>query len=123
MQDLDTFTRQYLETALWSSNDESTPQGGEPFDANYSIDDIAPECVAQAVEDCKAFQETSADDLARAGDASQNGHDFWLTRNRHGAGFWDRGYDKDVSKRLTDSCHAYGEINLYLGDDGLIYCQ
>lgn len=23
----------------------------------------------------------------------QLGHDFWLTRNRHGTGFWDRGTD------------------------------
>ena len=29
----------YVETALGSSNDESDPNGGEPMDKNYSIDD------------------------------------------------------------------------------------
>ena len=51
---------------------------------------------------------------------SINGHDFWLTRNRHGAGFWDRGLEF-VGINLTDAAHAWGEFNLYVGDDGLIY--
>ena len=50
------------------------------------------------------------------------GHDFWLTRNHHGAGFWDSaeiwGTNKDI---LTDNTHKYREINLYIGDDNKIY--
>ena len=42
---LDAFTRAYVECALWSSNDESTPAGGDPMDSNYSIQDIAPEAL------------------------------------------------------------------------------
>lgn len=42
-QSLDTFTKVYIETALWSSTDESTPQGGEPLDHNYSASDISEE--------------------------------------------------------------------------------
>ena len=30
---LDRFTASYIEAALWSSMDESTPAGGEPMDA------------------------------------------------------------------------------------------
>src|SRR5215213_9921810 len=51
---------------------------------------------------------------------SQAGHDFWLTRNRHGAGFWDRGLG-DLSNRLSDASKVYGEVDLYVGDDGQIY--
>lgn len=46
----------------------------------------------------------------------QHGHDFALTRNHHGAGFWDRGYG-DVGDRLTEAAQAYGEHSV-LTDDG-----
>lgn len=38
---------------------------------------------------------------------SYAGHDFWLTRVGHGAGFWDRGLG-DLGERLTDASKAYG---------------
>lgn len=118
---MDSFVRQYLETALWSSNDNSNDQGGDPLDKNYTIDDIAPETIAQAISDCARFRAANQIDLIKTGDDDeQNGHDFWLTRNRHGAGFWDRGYG-DVGKRLTDACHVLGEVDLYVGDDGKVY--
>ena len=53
-------------------------------------------------------------------DPEQDGHDFWLTRNGHGAGFWDRGLG-DVGDRLTDIAHGFGECDLYAGDDGRVY--
>jgi len=62
---LDDFTLAYIEAALWSSNDDSTPQGGEPLDANYGIDDIDPDTLAEMIEDCQRFQEENAADLAR----------------------------------------------------------
>lgn len=46
----------------------------------------------------------------------QHGHDFALTRNGHGAGFWDRGYGA-VGDRLTEAAQAYGEHSV-LTDDG-----
>jgi len=46
---------------------------------------------------------------------SQAGHDFWLTRNGHGTGFWDR--DKSVygdhSARFTGLAKEYGETHAY----------
>lgn len=124
---LDDFTRAYIEAALWSSTDESTPSGGEPLDANYGIEDIAPETLASMVEDCRRFQEANAADLAlydhpRWSAAELGGHDFFLTRNGHGTGFWDRDYlPEDAGERLTDAAHKCEEVNLYVGDDGLIY--
>lgn len=40
-------------------------------------------------------------------------HDLWLTRNHHGCGFWDRGYEETVGDRLTDIAHDMGERYLY----------
>jgi hypothetical protein len=96
---------QYLETALWSSLDytdvdDVEVHNPEPMDARFSVDDLS-------------------DDL-RDLDAEQTGHDFWLTRNGHGAGFWDRGLG-EVGDRLTSACRPYGEVDLYVGDDGDLY--
>lgn len=112
---MDTFTEAYLICALWSSTDDD----GRPLDDNYEIMDIAAETVAKAKEDCADFQTANAEDLADI-DSSQAGHDFWLTRNGHGAGFWDRGLG-EVGDRLTKASKAYGSVDLYVGDDGLIY--
>ena len=116
---MDLFTIAYIEAALWSSMDESDEQGGEPLDANYGLDDIAPETLASILEVCKAFQKDHADDIG--GELERAGHDFWLTRNGHGAGFWDGDWDDEVGRRLTEASDVFGSVDLYVGDDGLIY--
>jgi hypothetical protein len=123
---LDTFTLAYIECALWSSTDNADETGGEPLDANYDLTDISPETLAQMISDCEAFQIYEARPLSICGlTPERSGHDFWLTRNRHGAGFWDEGFrgpfTQAALKRLTDASHAYGSFDLYVGDDGMIY--
>jgi hypothetical protein len=113
---LDKFTRAYLVCALWSSTDDE----GKSLDDDYFIEDLSDESLKSAIADCKDFQESNAELLSEAGSLEQNGHDFWLTRNRHGAGFWDRGYG-GVGDKLTDASHIYGGVYLYVGDDGKIY--
>lgn len=106
----------YIDCALWSSTDES----GEPLDANYYSSDLAPECLDQMRADVHDFVDANADLLD---DMPEDliGHDFWLTRNRHGAGFWDRGLGEQ-GKALTKASHSYGEVYLYAGNDGKLYC-
>ncbi len=127
---LDSFTRQYLETMLWSTNDESTPSGGRPLDDNYTIDDITPEALAQAVADCERFRAENAGALEAAeewlagrggdGDATTTAaHLFWLNRNGHGCGFWEG--DSEACESLSKACEAFGECWPYLGDNGQIY--
>jgi hypothetical protein len=127
---LDEFTRAYVETALWSSNDNSTESGGEPLDANYSIEDIAPDTLAQMVDDCRKFQAAHGHLLTDEhclrygpdfGIDGRAGHDFWLTRNGHGAGFWDGDWSAEADAILTPAAEAFGELDLYVGDDGRIY--
>ena len=115
---MDTFTRAYLECALWSTTDESTPTGGEPMDANYDLEDISPECLAQAQADCAAFQAQAGDMIAD--DLGGAGHDFWLTRNGHGAGFWDGDWGAH-GDALTALAESFGTVDLYVGDDNRIY--
>jgi hypothetical protein len=118
---LDSFTEAYIECALWSSTDNADDSGGEPLDANYSAEDIAPETLREMIEHCRQFQ---ADHAADIGDEhARAGHDFWLTRNGHGAGFWDRPevYGQAQADRLSEACDSWGSYDLYIGDDGQIY--
>lgn len=119
----------YAECALWSSNDESTPSGGEPFDANYSVADLSEETVKAFADDCARFAEHNVMTLAALAtvtdiDWSKLGHDFWLTRNGHGAGFGDGDYPDPWDDLLKESCGwrtDFGEVYIYLGDDGKIH--
>jgi hypothetical protein len=125
LQSLDTFTRAYIECALWASNDESDDRGGVPLDENYSAEDIDQDTLATMVSDCERFQSEEACILVRAYaedryDESHAGHDFWLTRNRHGAGYWDGDLPEDVGEALTESAQKYGEVWLYVSE-GRVY--
>ena len=122
MTDLDRMLDSYIECALWSSlhyaSEDADPT---PMDADYSRSDLAPETIEEMRTDCAAFLAANAHDIAATNATpEQTGHDFWLTRNRHGAGFWDRGYGPEGG-RLTDAAHAYSGVDLYVGDDGRIY--
>ena len=119
MPNLDKFLEAYIAAALWSTTDGSTPEGGEFLDANYALDDLAPETLAKMKADCNQFQAENAQDIE--GREEQAGHDFLLTRNHHGCGYWDGDWP-ETGERLTAACKKYPEFNLYLGDDGLIYC-
>lgn len=120
METLSPFVKQYLITALWSSNDESTPDGGEPFDRNFSLEDFAPAAIARAKKDCQEFLAKTYNIISDF-DMTDVAHDFWLTRNHHGAGFWDGDYPKKEGRLLTELCHKFNEVYLYLGDDNKIH--
>lgn len=120
---LDAFTKGYAECALWSSNDESDDNGGEPLDKNYDVSDISRETLEKMIADCAKFQANN-DILLRAVytkkyDAHSAGHDFWLTRNGHGAGFWDHAdLDQKIMTLLSDASKAFGGVDLYVSDAG-----
>jgi hypothetical protein len=111
----DPFTGAYVVAALWSSSDDT----GTPLDTCYLPHDIALKSLMKMAEDCYNFCVQNSKDLAGL-DEEQCGHDFWLTRNGHGAGFWDRGYG-ERGDRLTEACKKFGEKDLYVGDDGVLY--
>jgi hypothetical protein len=142
---LDTFTRSYIEAIFWTDNGPGTTteewqrEGFEPREGSIPADvgflDFDPDTLADIVKECAQFQTENAARLNQAYEEngyteSQAGIDFWLTRNHHGAGFWDRDAldwfsAEDNSAKLgdllTDAAHAYGESDSYLGDDGKVY--
>jgi len=113
---MDNFLQHYIICALWSSTDDE----GRPLDDNYSFEDIAPETLDAMRTDCELFK-AKADGLYSIAEESRAAHDFWLTRNGHGAGFWDGDWQEPEASQLTALSKEFGEVNLYIGDDGMIY--
>lgn len=161
---LDAFTRGYIEALFFTECDPSINaadvkpgsefvDGSIPADVGFS--DLAPETLARIIADCSGFQVDNATALAAAVHAGRPmehlGHDFWLTRCGHGAGFWDRkeldsglvtymatieapGQWGDHKRRdavkfrgqsigavLTAAATAAGNVDAYFGDDGRVY--
>jgi hypothetical protein len=102
----------YVECAEWADTPHDE-EGNEEETCGLHTDAIAE--MRADVEAFLAEAETldGFDQLT----AEQVGHDFWLTRNGHGAGFWDRGLG-ELGDKLTAMCRPYGTSDLYVGDDG-----
>jgi len=120
---MDVFMLAYIECALWSSTDDNEV----PLDENYTVEDINSKTLGRMIADCERFQVEHGYEIdnaivsSRYTNDERAGHDFWLTRNGHGAGFWDGDWPEPMATRLTNASKAYGEVDLYVGDDGRLY--
>jgi len=112
--DVDAFVAEYLETAEWTDCSEDSPE-------NHNAEGWSQAAIDCAKIDCEDFRTANAADLAAYEKATgwSGATDFWLTRNGHGAGFWDRGLG-DLGKRLSTAA-KYGSLSVYVGADGLLY--
>lgn len=132
-------TRQYLETALWSSTvtlaeEEEYPEGhdladlvdGDNYDEFFGYGDFSDEAVAQAKSDLDDWfdwleEQGLTEQVAEWADDDEVAHDFWLTRNGHGVGYWDGDYGGGLGRVLSDGCRAWGPIHVYHDDNGRLY--
>lgn len=117
----------YIETGFWAD----FPDGEKKLGIN-KLDTASKRA---AVKDVKKFLSLATLQLdtafKSAGMASQAfwkavGHDLWLTRNGHGAGFWDNpkvyGGQKNADA-LAKIAEKMGQVDLYVGDDGKVYIE
>ena len=70
------------------------------------------EFLRESLIDCLAFLNVNICYLSDD-QLEQAGHDFWLTRNGHGTGFWDRKdfYKDNLARRLTDWSERFGQVD------------
>lgn len=111
------YMSQYVATALWSSVD---------VDDDTPLDEtglsLHPDTLQRMRDDLAAFLFRARRLLRQAARPPDDAaHDFWLTRCGHGAGFWDGDWPDDVSDELTKLAHDAGNVDLYIGDDGMIH--
>jgi len=104
----------YLETLLWASGEE------DEFDC-ITIYDFSEEAVNSSKADIEKFIETINENpnaIAEANEYNERmlGHNFALSRNGHGAGFFD-----DNNDILQMICRNTKNSEPYLGDDKKVY--
>lgn len=133
---IDTITKHYLVAMLWTMpGDDDNENPGDDIE----LSDIPAETWDAARHDVKLFvvacdalfeivMQCYEDGYGQHPDAGSTeaafGHDFALTRNGHGCGFWDRdseGLPKVLGDALTKVCEGFGEANLYVADNGKVY--
>jgi hypothetical protein len=143
---------QYLETILWAETcmlpvpEEELVNGrmdvdldhplcdvyeSDPLDTHFGINDFTAESLERVREDVGDFfdQAEHADLIDRAhrfADDERIAHDFWLTRNGHGAGFWDGDYKDDtddVGEPLSELARTFSECNVIVGEDGCLHIE
>ncbi len=112
---------QYIATMFWASSDDV-----EYLDSLYDFSDLSEEALTASKKDLEEFVK-KAGSLVDGLDDTDIAHDFWLTRNGHGVGFWDRKYSDEIDPegnlgdRLTEIAKTFKEVHPYVGDDGKIY--
>lgn len=136
--DLDVFVDHYERAALWSSTDNRTDNGGDALDSAKYSDRLTLKAREAMRRDCAEWLSSNAalcrELVAKAPEYSYGthpdcgtvdpvaaacAHDLWLTRNGHGAGFWDRDLG-ELGERLTAAAKAAGTRDLYV-ERGWIY--
>lgn len=112
--DFEKFVDGYIEAALWAdcmpAEEDGEMGGGE----DLILRDGAREAMIERGQ-LRDFVDAYEADLAeyvveRGVPMDWAGHDFWLTRNGHGAGFWDRGLGA-LGDRLTAAAKTYGSAD------------
>ena len=122
---LDRFLDAYVETAQWADGSgEQHGTDGDPDLAPRDEQDMRDEAMIwfKAIE---ATLEAAIDTgMVKCGpdfDAwGHAGHDFWLTRNGHGAGFWDGDWPEPWAALLSESARKAGEVELTVDDAGML---
>ena len=130
--------RALVASLLWSENDNSDEYGGQPLDSNYDIDDIDSDSLNKLEARYRAFVEKAEQQLdAKFGDefcsiedfytGSNNSeyqveHDYIMTVNGHGCGFWEKHDWQDGAREiLVKLAESEPELHAEVGDDGKIY--
>lgn len=101
----------YLEALLWAD---------EELDG-YSICDIDNSLIESSKKDIEEFiniieNTDGAMEEAETYSETDFGHNFLLSRNGHGAGFFDE--NNDI---LQNICREMKSVDAYVGDDNKIY--
>ena len=107
----------YLTTLLWSTVDTD----GFSLDENKGLINVSCNLRESSVKDLDAFEIRAKSEAAKeledylriSPDTLE--HDFCLTRNGHGAGFWSRSVDRFPG--LTKIAESFGEVNAYVNSE------
>jgi len=106
----DHFMRHYLEAMCFTD-----------FETEVELPPLSQEMAVQVLRECGTFYLLAREYMTDDNDLEMCAHDFWYTRNGHGAGFWDGDWPEPACSKLTGFSERFGEAHVYKGDDGLLY--
>lgn len=123
-QAFDNFVRSYIATAIWVTFDS----GAKAEVTKLSQRTAEADCLKFIEAIYSEFTPAEADAIVcqQGTDVlSIAGHDFFLTRNRHGAGYWDSDIYNTLADngadRLTRLSENAGETDCYRIKGGWVY--
>lgn len=114
----------YIKAILWAETPLEERGERNLESLGFDAGDFAPGAVQSMRSDCAVFYHLAQNcgiELPR--DLEQVGIDLYLTRQHHGAGFWDRPelYGEKQAERLIKLVHAnFGEFATWIDDTGHI---
>ena len=136
--------QQLAETLLWSSSDIDAPDDDTSLD-EYSVHDIDTESLSKLHQNFQAFVDKAEAEITKVkgsdwvfiddfytGSASGGfylEHDYILTVNGHGCGFWEEfDWEPEVGRILTELAHQEKEIHCFTnhvdhGRNGKVYFE
>jgi hypothetical protein len=100
----------YLEAMRWTEEETFVRPGRKGRG-------LTAAAMTESLHDCRQFLHEKVDVLWRCclsngwswhETLERAGHDLWLTRNRHGAGFWDGDWPTEYADELTAAAHDFG---------------
>jgi hypothetical protein len=137
----------YLDCALWTEedrlkdeqetnklnidfNEDDTDDEMDDFEKMYkrkntskqfTIEDIETNSLISTYNDIKEFIRNAGSNAInyaiKENGYERLGHDIWLTRNGHGAGFFDHNYDDDIQTKLIEAGKNLKEKHLYVTEE------
>jgi len=119
---VDAFVRGYVAAALWASVPlDALPNDDASLEARgFTARSIDPDSMSAAENDCRAFVTDNWATLREVLDDSYTEHlagsDFFLSRNGHGAGFFDRGR-ASCWHTLQRAAKVWGETHATIDGD------
>lgn len=147
-EDINEILRGYIECALWTEEERLTDESTSDFDdedyedmdeiekiiklkgkletknfTSFIAEDIDDDSKISAYIDIKNFIKEAGDvaikETIEENDLFQLGMDIWLSRNGHGSGFFDRGYENEET--LYKAIKILKPKDLEIGDDGKLH--
>lgn len=126
----DTMSRAFADALLWTTS--HTDENGMTLSDDLSGFEFFTQSAESIRKACHDFLKNLPEHIGAAARVAYSGrewpafvcigHDFLLTRNGHGAGFWYQDFLPDgLGNALTEYAENWGKCYAYLGDDGLVY--
>jgi hypothetical protein len=130
MLETESFIAAYIAAMLWAEMDNADETGGSPLDANYDREDLDARSAERIKADCvrflaiegvvQAIRDGDNRGPQGSGPFEMAGHDFWLTRNGHGAGFWDGDWPDPHGTTLDKAARTFAQCDVIVADDGTL---